>query len=150
MTVKQKTAYELLGKSTHPILINNEFYYFRNADSYISINNFLINLRNKFSQVDIKTNNGLHVADSDWFKENKSYLRNFFIPYNHTDSGIEKKGYMHDNGEVEGGIIVYDGRHQEINMYILLVFFSRIILCLVEGITGEKEFLPVWVVAILF
>ena len=125
MTVKQKTAYELLGKSTYPILVNNEFYYFRNADSYISINNFLINLRNKFSQVDIKTNNGLHVAGSDWFKENKSYLRNFFIPYlNHTkDSDIEKKGYMHDNGEVEGG--VYSLRWQAPrNKYVYIAGFS--------------------------
>ena len=46
MTKKQKTAYEELGKSTYPILVNNEFYYFRNEASYISINNFLINLRN--------------------------------------------------------------------------------------------------------
>ena len=105
MTEEQKTTYEELGKSTYPIVVNNEFYYFRNEASYISINNFLINLRNKFAQVDIETNEGLQVARSVWFKENKNYLRNFFIPYlNHSDNrGVYfKAGYINDNGEVEG------------------------------------------------
>ena len=106
MTEKQKTAYEELGKSTYPILVNNELYYFRNEASYISINNFLINLRNKFAQVDIETNEGLQVARSGWFKKNKNYLKNFFIPYlNHSQGyGLEfNSGYIHDDGNVKGG-----------------------------------------------
>ena len=94
MTEKQKTAYEELGKSTYPILVNNELYYFRNEASYISINKFLVNLRNKFAQVDINTNEGLGVAWSGWFKKNKNYLKNFFIPYlNHSENtGVIRRG----------------------------------------------------------
>ena len=106
MTEKQKTAYEELGKSTYPILVNNELYYFRNEASYISINKFLVNLRNKFAQVDINTNEGLSVAWSGWFKKNKSYLKNFFIPYlNHSGSSgvVFNSGYIHDNSIVVGG-----------------------------------------------
>ena len=106
MTEKQKTAYEELGKSTYPILVNNELYYFRNEASYISINKFLVNLRNKFAQVDINTNEGLSVAWSGWFKKNKSYLKNFFIPYlNHSGSNgvVFNSGYIHDNSNVVGG-----------------------------------------------
>ncbi len=126
MTEEQKTTYEELGKSTYPIVVNNEFYYFRNEASYISINNFLINLRNKFAQVDIETNEGLSVAWSGWFEENKNYLRNFFIPYlNHSDNqGVNFKArYINDNGAVEGAS--YSQNYQSsINKYIYFDGFS--------------------------
>ena len=94
MTEKQKIDYNELGKSTYPILVNNEFYYFRNAASYVSINNFLNNLRNKFAEVEIKTNNGLHVAGPFGNKEHENYFRNFFIPYlNHSENtGVIRRG----------------------------------------------------------
>mgnify|MGYP001190631867 CR=1 FL=1 len=82
MTKKQKIAYDELGKSTYPILINNEFYYFRNEASYSAINNFLVRLRSKFMDVVIETNEGRSIFNpTTW-----DYAKNFFIPYlSHTE-----------------------------------------------------------------
>ena len=82
MTKKQKIAYDELGKSTYPILINNEFYYFRNEASYYAINNFLTRLRSKFMDVVIETNEGRSILNTNTW----DYAKNFFIPYlSHTE-----------------------------------------------------------------
>ena len=105
MTKKQKISYEELGKTTYPILVNNDFYYFRNEASYTAINNFLLRLRNIFSKVKITTNNGREIANYRGLKKHRNYYRNFFIPYlNHSAAsygGYEtNNGYVNENGGV--------------------------------------------------
>ncbi len=82
MTKSQKAEYQDLGKSTYPILVNNEYFYFRNEESYYSINNFLIGLKNKFSQFKITMNNGDYIiSPSINSRTLNDYNENFFIPY---------------------------------------------------------------------
>ena len=86
MTKSQKAEYQDLGKSTYPVLVNNEYFYFRNEESYNSINNFLIRLKNKFGQFKITMNNGDYIfSPSINSRTLSNYNENFFIPYlNHT------------------------------------------------------------------
>ena len=104
MTKKQKISYKELGKSTYPILVNNEFYYFRNEASYTAINNFLLRLRDMFSKLKITTNNGKVIANYEGLRKLAKYYRNFFIPYlNHTgysQYNTNTGGYLNENGEV--------------------------------------------------
>ena len=82
MTKSQKAEYDDLGKSTYPILVNNEFYYFRNESSYNSIHNFLDRLLVKFSQFKITMNNGDYIYSPSINKRTLyDYIENFFIPY---------------------------------------------------------------------
>ena len=100
MTKKQKISYEELGKTTYPILVNNDFYYFRNEASYTAINKFLLSLRNIFSKVKITTNNGREIANYGGLRKHRNYYRNFFIPYlNH--SAVRYGGYDLNNGYVD-------------------------------------------------
>tara|TARA_B100002052_G_scaffold67060_1_gene60384 strand:- start:12246 stop:13874 length:1629 start_codon:yes stop_codon:yes gene_type:complete len=103
MTKKQKLSYKELGKTTYPILVNNDFYYFRNEASYTAINNFLLRLRNIFSKVKITTNNGREIANYGGLKKHRNYYKNFFIPYlNHSAYGYGgyNIGYLGENGEI--------------------------------------------------
>jgi len=86
MTKSQKAEYQDLGKSTYPVLVNNEYFYFRNEESYNSINNFLVRLKNKFGQFKIMMNNGDYIfSPSINSRTLSNYNENFFIPYlNHT------------------------------------------------------------------
>ena len=86
MTKSQKAEYQDLGKSTYPVLVNNEYFYFRNEESYNSINNFLVRLKNKFGQFKITMNNGDYIfSPSINSRTLSNYNENFFIPYlNHT------------------------------------------------------------------
>ena len=116
MTKKQKISYEELGKTTYPILVNNDFYYFRNEASYTAINNFLLRLRNIFSKVKITTNNGREIANYRGLKKLRNYYRNFFIPYlNHSAASYGgydiNNGYVNENGEVTNSSY-YSKRYQ--------------------------------------
>ena len=116
MTKKQKISYEELGKTTYPILVNNDFYYFRNEASYTAINKFLLRLRNIFSKVKITTNNGREIANYGGLRKLRNYYRNFFIPYlNHSTysygSYEMNNGYLSENGELSNSSY-YSKRYQ--------------------------------------